>query len=237
MKLRLSLRDVSIVLATLFVTSALLVTYVAPQAGADHEPANKVAAAGSATEVFGPGEEVVILSERVRVSSNADLILNLSAECDILTRLTTGGAGISQETQRASGEILTWIEIDGTPVKVSTDDDESGRVVLCNRSHEKSITDTEDGDDTDEEREMTQTRQANGFNWLALDTGFVYDSPANGNNILDIVVKATLTETPQSERSQAEALIGHRTLIVEPTNASVHEMVNPTEPEPSPSQS
>lgn len=228
MKLRISTRDAFIVLATLFVTSALLVTYVAPKADADHEPANKVAAAGSATEVFGPGEEVVILQERVRVSSSADLILNLTAECDILTRLTTGGAGIAEETQRAAGEILTWIEIDGVPVKVSTDDDESGRVVLCNRSHEKSITDTEnDSDDTDEERDMTQTRQANGFNWLALDTGFLYDNPANGQNILDIVVKATLTETPHSERTQAEALIGHRTLIVEPTNASVHEAVAP----------
>ena len=108
------------------------------------------------------------------------------------------------------------------------DDDatDTGKVVLCNRAHNKTVTDAEDpADGTDEERDMTQTRQANGFNWLALDTGFVYDDPANGNNILDIVVWAEFTNE-QSANALAEARVGHRTLIAEPTNASVHESVD-----------
>jgi len=231
MRLRISMRDAFIVLATLFVTSALLVTYVAPRAGADHEPANKVAAAGSQVEVFAPGETVAILQERVKVSSSADLILQLSAECDILTELTTGGNG-SMDEAGAFGQVRTWITIDDKVVPVSSDDvDETGKVVLCNRAHEKRIQDAEDDDDgTDEEYDMTRTRQANGFNWLALDTGFVYDDPANGNNILDIVVWAEFTETTVN-RGVAEARVGHRTLIAEPTNASVHEAVNATDPE------
>lgn len=229
MTLRFSLRDGFIVLATLFVTSALLVTYVAPRAGADHEPANKVAAAGSQVEVMGAGDTVAILQERVKVSSNADLVLSLTAECDILTELTTGGNG-AEDSAGAFGQVRTWITVDNKVVPVSTDDvDETGKVVLCNRAHNKSITDAEDdGDGTDEEYDMTQTRQANGFNWLALDTGFAYDDRANGNNVLDIVVWAEFTETTLN-RADAEALVGHRTLIVEPTNASIHEQTAATD--------
>jgi hypothetical protein len=231
MKLRLSLRDAFIVLATLFVTSALLVTYVAPKAGADHEPANKVAAAGSEVEVMGPGEQIELLSERLKVSSPADLILQLTAECDILTDLTTGGNG-AEDSAGAFGQVRTWITIDGTVVPVSTDDaTDTGKVVLCNRAHNKSITDAEDdGDGTDEERDMTQTRQANGFNWLALNPGFEYDSLDNGQNILDIVVWAEFTNE-QSANALAEARVGHRTLIAEPTNASVHETVDAADPD------
>ena len=225
MKLRVSLRDAFIVLATLFVTSALLVTYVAPKAGADHEPANKVAAAGSQVEVMGPGEKVELLSERVKMSGPTDLILSATAECDILTELTTGGD--SGNSAGAFGQVRMWITIDGRTVPVSTDDvSETGKVVFCNRAHNKTITDAENDDDgTDEEYDMTQTRQANGFNWLAIDTGFAYDDPANGNNILDIVLWAEFTEEA-TNNAVAEALVGHRTLIAEPTNASVHESVD-----------
>ncbi|MDP9067865.1 MAG: hypothetical protein M3N53_05905 [Actinomycetota bacterium] len=34
----------------------------------------------------------------------------------------------------------------------------------------------------------------------------------------------------QANRGRAEALIGNRTLIAEPTNASVHEWVQPADP-------
>ena len=201
--------------------------FAGQSAFADHEPANKVAAAGSETEVMAPGDTVPVLQERVRISSQADLILSLTAECDILTDLTVGGNG-AEDDAGAFGQVRTFITIDDKVVPVSTDDaTDTGKVVLCNRAHTKSVRDGEDPEDgTDEQRDMTRTRQANGFNWLALDTGFVYDNPANGQNILDIVVWAEFTETT-TNRADAEALIGHRTLIVEPTNASVHEAVQP----------
>ena len=217
-------RKGAVAIATLFAASLLLVMYVAPPAGADHEPANKVAAAGSETEVFEPGTTLPVLSERVRVSSGADLILSATAECDILTDLTTGGT--QENTAGAFGQVRMWLTIDDKVVPVSTDDvTETGKVVFCNRAHEKSITDAEnDNDGTDEENDMTRTRQANGFNWLALDTGFDYDDLANGQNILDIVLWAEFTETTENT-AIAEARVGHRTLIVEPTNVSVHEAV------------
>lgn len=219
----LAARKGAVALAVLFAASLMLVMYVAPPAGADHEPANKVAAAGSEVEVMGPGDAVPILQETLKTSSPADLILQLTAECDILTDLTTGGNG-AEDSAGAFGQVRTWITIDDKVVPVSSDDaTETGKVVLCNRAHNKSVTDAEDpADGTDEERDMTQTRQANGFNWLALDTGFLYDSPANGNNILEIVVWAEFTEEVVN-RAEAEALVGHRTLIVEPTSASIHE--------------
>ncbi|MDQ4064922.1 MAG: hypothetical protein M3161_02635 [Actinomycetota bacterium] len=207
------------------------------QANADHEPANKVAAAGSTVEVAGPGEKIPVLQERVRVSSPFDLILQLSAECDILTDLTFGGTG-GAGSASAFGQVRMWIEIDGIPVPITTKDSgppnpqqpgDDGKVVFCNRAHERSVTDHEDDDGTDEHKEMTQTRQANAFNWLALDLGFNYDNPANGRNVFDIIVYAEFTETALN-RANAEALIGNRTLIAEPTNASVHEWVQQNDP-------
>lgn len=218
-------RQAPTMLVGLLLIGALFATQ---SAFADHEPANKVAAAGSQTEVFQPGQTVPVLQERVKVSSGADLILSATAECDILTDLTTGGNGQS-DSASAFGQVRMWITIDDKVVPVSTDDaTETGKVVFCNRAHNKTIRDRENNtpmDGTDEERDMTRTRQANGFNWLALDTGFVYDNLANGQNILDIVLWAEFTNTT-TNRGVAEARVGHRTLIVEPTNASVHEAVN-----------
>ena len=229
MKAVIAGRRGAIALASLFVASLMLVMYVAPPADADHEPANKVAAAGSQTEVFEPGKTVPVLSERVRVSSGADLILSATAECDILTELTTGGAGENANSAGAFGQVRMWLTIDDKVVPVSSDDaTETGKVVFCNRAHNKSITDEEDPEDgTDEEYDMTRTRSANGFNWLALDTGFIYDKAENGQNLLDIVLWAEFTETTVN-RGVAEARVGHRTLIVEPTNVSVHEAVQAT---------
>jgi hypothetical protein len=76
---------------------------------------------------------------------------------------------------------------------------------------------------------------------LALN-GYTYDDVVvkNGNNILDIIVYAELVDStpagPPPEqcqlgsRSCSEAIIGHRTLIAEPTNASIHEAVHPADP-------
>lgn len=226
----LTLKRISAVAAAAALGAAAF-AFVSPKAEADHEPANKLAAAGSQVEVFAPGETVPILEERIKVNTSHELILQLTAECDILTELTTGGNGASDEAG-AFGQVRTWITLDGTTVPVSSDDvDETGKIVLCNRAHNKTITDAENDDDgTDEEYDMTQTRQANGFNWLAINTGFVFDDPANGNNILDIVVWAEFTETTVN-RGVAEARVGHRTLIAEPTKASVHESVDPVDPD------
>ena len=225
-------KSVPAVLAGVMIVGGLFATQ---GAYADHEPANKVAASGSTVEVAAPGQTIPVLQERVKVSSSFDLILQLASECDILTELTTGGEGRSADTASAFGQVRMFITIDGKTVPITQTqtgaDGDDGKVVFCNRAHTKSIEDQEDNlpmDGTDEERDMTQTRQANAFNWLALDVGFNYDNPANGNNVVDIIVFAEFTETTEN-RGVAEALIGNRTLIAEPTNASNHEWVRETD--------
>lgn len=214
-------------------------------------PANKFAASGSTREVFGPGTDVVILSEQVKMPTNHELVLTLSMECSIITALRvsdedSGTPGAA--TDAAEGKIDAWIEIDGRRVGVTsaqtgeaTDD---GEVTFCNRARQVRLTDTEehtdgsmDGIDTYEEYDKSKT--ANAFSWAALNVGNsgYYDDPANGNNILDVVVKARLEDTGTEScelgsQSCSEAIIGNRTLIVEPTRASVVEFVQEDGPGP-----
>jgi hypothetical protein len=213
--------------ATLVVGMALVAAFLGAysntKAGADHEPANKVAAAGSSTEKF--DDATPVLSETIKASSGADLILSLTAECSIITELSTGGNG--PDTSEAMGSVTMWITIDDKVVPVSSDD-EDGKVTFCKRVYGRSVSDTEGDGDVDSEDDYIRTKTANGFNWLALDTGFIYDDPANGNNILEIVVWADY-ETSEAGEAVADAFVGKRTLIAEPTNASVHESVDPAD--------
>ena len=191
----------------------------AEQARAHHEPANKVAAVGVNVESF--DKSVVLLEETVKTPGPTDLILSLTAECSIITELTTGGTG-ADDFSEASGTVDVWVTIDGTRVPLSSVQQDDGTVTLCNRTYGRSVEDSEGDGDIDEQDDYIRTKNANAFNWLALDTGFAYDNPANGNNILDIVVHAAYT-TNEEGRALADAYVGSRTLIVEPTNASVHE--------------
>ena len=235
MKLRISVRDAFIVLATLFVTAALLVTYVAPQAGASHEPANKIAAAGSTTEVIGVEEGArPIMSETLRVASPTDLGILVQLECSLVTDVKTVG----DDDQSAEAQFDVWVTIDGTRVPVSAaapanneagTAGDDGSVTFCNRRYQRIVsglnnaTDTDDSDDDLTIETFLSTKSTHGFNWIALNTGRDgYD--ANGDNILNVQVWADYTES-ETENGNAEAVIGNRTLIIEPNNYSVHEAV------------
>ncbi|MGH2808869.1 MAG: hypothetical protein ACRDKT_16510 [Actinomycetota bacterium] len=226
-------------IAGLCVITAMTMILLAttPQAAADHEPAQKVAAAGS--DIDQVEDDTPVLTETVRVSSTQDLVLQLTAECSILTALTTNN---DNPSSTAFGSVRMRIEIDGTPVAVATDeitageegegeeddDPEVGEVTFCNRTYSRTVTDEEDPQDgIDEEDDFIRTRTANAFNWLATDIGFNFDDPANGNNVVEIVVFADY-DTDTMGEALADAFVGSRTLIAEPTNASVHEAVEPT---------
>ncbi|HVL32645.1 MAG TPA: hypothetical protein VM600_03585 [Actinomycetota bacterium] len=170
-------------------------------AGADHLPANKTAAAGSTTQVVAPGENVTLLSATIRSSNPTDLILQVTAECSIVTNVTT----IGNDNQRAFGQVRVWVEIDGSPVPVATADASGGRVVFCNRAYQRTTELLDDEDATI--RTFFSTRHANAFNWLKLDVG---------SGIHTIEVKGELT-AEATDRAVAEAVIGNRSLIVEPT--------------------
>lgn len=238
----------------------LIVVLLAGQFGggavsAHHEPANKFAAAGSATDDVEPNTDHIVLSETLKVSTPFDLALSATAECSILTYLNTEGSGpgtgaAATNTASAEGIVEMWVEIDGEPVPVQTGDidpeedgvqNDDGEVTFCNRKYERTVTDAENPlDGIDSERDFIRTRTANGFNWFALDVGANYDKPdvpaGSGNNIVqvDLVARYTDSDTPCQEVTNlaaqddcSVAFVGKRTLIAEPTNASVHEAVLP----------
>ena len=206
-------------------------------ASASHEPANKAGAAGS--DIDQVDDAAPILSETMRVSTVEDAIISVTAECSILTALTTNN---DSSNAFAFGSVRLWVEVDGKRVPVATDDaaidgddeveddgDESdiGEVTFCNRAYERTVTDQEDpADGIDEESDYIRTRTANGFNWLALDLGSFYDDPANGNNIIEVTLWADFDTSTVGEAA-ADAFVGSRTMIVEPTKVSNHEQVEP----------
>ena len=76
-----------------------------------------------------------------------------------------------------------------------------------------------------------RTRQANGFNWFAVNGGTYYDDPANGQNVLDIVLYGSVTgyceydDYYDDEYCWANGLVGDRTMIIQPVQAANHEAV------------
>ena len=173
---------------------------------AENSPAaNKVAAAGSDIDSIQAGGTELIMSEVMKVSTTRDLMLHLSAECSILTRLNTqGGPNTSSESDFAFGQVKLYINIDGKRVAVSDDDvavsgtpekedEDYGKVVFCNRAYQRTVTDNEGNDPKDGidgESDYIRTRTANAFTWLALDAGRTYDDPSNGNNVIQVDVFA-----------------------------------------------
>lgn len=193
--------------------AALAFTLTSNAAEANHEPANKVSAAGSETEVVRatPGSNVVtLLAERVKTSKPTDLILGVTAECSITTDVTTVGT----DDQTAVGDVKVWVEIDGRPVPVSQADTDAGRVVFCNRTYQRETSLGSDDED-DSIRTFMETREANGFNWMALNVG-------SATHLIE--VKAQLT-TEETAKADAIAVVGNRTLIVEPVKSANDETV------------
>ena len=214
--------------------AALAVGVVGTQAFAaqdesTHLPADKTAVAGATTQSMGPGKEKVILQERMRVSTPSDLILGVTAECSILTSLTTNS---DNPTSSAKGKVAVRIEIDGKEVPVQTSDPD-GSVVFCNRTYSRTVTDDEGpADGIDDETDYIRTKNANAFNWLAFNVGTDFDTPENGDNIVDIVVYAKyVTETTGDATAQAK--VGKRTLVIEPVKAANTEVSEPYDPAPS----
>ena len=217
-------------------------------AGASHEPANKGAAAGS--DIDRITDATPILSETMKVSSPEDVIISVTAECSILTQLATNN---NNPSSTSFGSVRLWVTIDGTRVPVSTDDaatgndnddevdDEDpndpsdvGEITFCNRTYSRTVEDRENPPDgVDAERDFIRTRAANAFNWIALDTGVFYDNVAlNGNNILTVQLWADFDEAVTGHPlSAADAFVGSRTMVIEPIRLSIHEQVEPADPD------
>lgn len=203
-------------------------------AGQGGLPSDKTSIAGSGVEDIAPDALHEILSTRMAVSSPADLILGVTAECTILTRIVTD---TDEETALADGSVVLHVTVDGTEVPVQTvPTPDDGKVTFCNRTYQRTVTDQE-GDDIDKEDDYIETKTANAFNWVALNVGTAgYDKPANGNNVLDIRVFATYSHTGVNKTCLqgtattpcSEAYVGKRTLVIEPVHAANREQSEPT---------
>ncbi|HEX9969717.1 MAG TPA: hypothetical protein VGB03_06230, partial [Acidimicrobiales bacterium] len=196
-------------------------------AGGSGIPADKATAAGSKRVEAGPDVAVPILKARLKTSKPTDLILQLTMECSVLTKLKTSA---SNPSAGAAGTVKAWITIDGAIVPVEsestppqdppppglpagpTEDAPSDAATMCNRAYQRTVADDElapDGQDTEED--FIRTKSANGFNWLRQNTG-------SGEH--EVIVWAMLDQRTTAGApgdATAEVEIGNRTLIIEPT--------------------
>lgn len=181
-----------------------------------HQPANKAVASGSKVVEFAPGAAVTLMSATMKTSAPTDLLLEVNLECAILTALVTGGDNAATST--ASGDVRVWVEVDGKIVPINSIGsgasaeqvgDDTDKVTYCNRTYSRTVTDTEDNGDnpdgTDTEDDYIDTKSANSFSWVRLNSG---------KGIHRIVVKADLTIETAGD-AVAKAYVGNRTLIVQ----------------------
>lgn len=184
---------------------------------ATHTPADKVVASGDNLTTISAGQNVPILTATLKTSKPTDLMLHVTLECTLLTELVTGdGPNTATDNAEASTNIDVWVEIDGQVVPVMSmsqppqnppppGDKEADGVTFCNRVYGRSVTDQE-MDGLDRQSDYIRTKSAHGFNWLRLNMG------AGPHTI---VVMADI-DTAVVQTATAEAIIGTRTLIVEP---------------------
>jgi hypothetical protein len=247
-------RRIAMIALGVAITALIVAMYYANReaAGAAGTPANKVWVAGSTLEVMTAGlntgseskDEVVLAHGQARFSNPTDLRISVSAECALWTNTATTG----DDDSEAKARVEMWVTLDGKTVPVSSDDTGSasgalfdpadqgpaGHVVFCNRANRMKTEGFSTGDNSGLIiRSYNRSRTANGFNWGALNVGLSqadggYDSPANGLNLLDIVVHARLSDSvtdtktsdAQADSPYAKAAVGKRTLFVEPVKMS-----------------
>ncbi|MFO1534208.1 MAG: hypothetical protein ABR586_00935 [Thermoplasmatota archaeon] len=165
--------------------------------------ANKTAATGSTVEFLSPlAPATTVLATTIKTSAPQDLIFSVTTECALWTTVATTGNDVSE----ARSTVQIQVYFDGTPVPVSGSGDD-GSVVFCDRLHRQTVTNLDDNDARI--KQYLATREANGFNWILADVGM---------GVHTVEVKATLTTQTVGTEAVAQAGVGHRTLIVEPTH-------------------
>lgn len=197
------------VLAAVAFAALVFAPMVMDRAVATHQPADKMAVSGSSLEIItapllagASTTTAEILRGTVKTSSPTDLILSVNLECALWTDITTVGNDESQSVAR----VKVWVEIDGKPVPVSSDDTaETGKVVFCDRAYKRTTTDFDDEDARIDS--YLRTRSAHSFDWISMNLG---------SGVHTISVKGEL-QTAVTGAGMAQAAIGKRTLVVEPT--------------------
>jgi hypothetical protein len=175
---------------------------IIPVADANHAPADKIGVSASTVEVLSTplfagssSQEVTLLRGTLKTSSPTDLSLSVHAECGLWTDVQILGGGASN----SKAAVNVWVEVDGSPVPVSQQSGDDGKIVFCNR--DLSLSATLPFLDL-----FQKSRSANAFQWMALNVGSGFHT---------VVVKARL-DAHVTGVGMAQAGVGRRTLIVEP---------------------
>jgi hypothetical protein len=200
------------------VGSAALAVPVTFAAGSGGTPANKAVAAGSRLQVIGANQTATLLTATFKTSKPEDLLITASLECTILTQLTTNN---DNPTAAARSGVRAWITLDGKVVPITDtsappqDPGASGNgdsavdgVNFCDREYMRTVTDGEDpADGIDQTSDYIKTKSAHAFSWVRLNAG-------SGIHTLALVAQF---DDSQTSSGNAEAYVGNRTLVIEPT--------------------
>ena len=221
----------AVIAAGLAGTMAVAVPMALGATTSQAQPANKAVAAASKTAVMAPGSNETLLTATFKTSKPEDLLINVSAECSILTNTVIhGGPNAATDSASAGGRIRVWLELDGKivplqststpPQNPSAAGDDSDKITFCDQVHQRSVTDNEaDKDGTDGSTDYLKTKSSAAFNWVYLNTG-------SGDHTL--VVKADLILDQATADSSAEAVVGNRTLVIEPTKLANNAVISDT---------
>jgi hypothetical protein len=202
-------RRVAMIALGVAITALLVAVFYANRESAQSAtnlPADKVTVTGAKPDIVDAGSNVTLLGPvQMRTSTPEDLVFHVTAECSILNHITnTGNSSASSE-----GQVRVWVEFDGKAVPVvpgpagSGGPADDGKVVFCNRTYSRT---TAGFTESETISDYLNTREANAFNWASLDSG---------NGIHTIAVKGEFTKT--ATNGTASAIIGNRTLVVDPT--------------------
>jgi len=230
-----ALRGTPTLLVGLLLIGVLFTAYTAQSAVAQSSatPANKAAASASKLTVTSAGEDNTILSTTMKTSKPTDLIMTVSLECAILTKLLTKGPGEAPATggPRSSeavteASVRVWIEqgdnivplnsVSEPPQDPTAPGDDTDKVTFCQREEGRRVTDAEDNmDGVDTQQTYQETKTANSFTWILQNAGsgtFTYTVHAE---IFETT--GTCTKDLATEQTCSDALIGNRILVIEPT--------------------
>ena len=196
------------------------------------QPANKAVAAGSHVQTITTNGEQKILSATFKTSKPEDLLISVSAECSILTDVIIAGNPTpgAKDDQSASGDVRVYLKLDGKVVPIEdtstppqdpsangNGDKVKDSATFCDRVFRRTVGDSENPQNgIDSSEDYLSTKSANAFNWVRLNAGA-------GDHELDVFAVFT---TDATSASNADAYIGNRTLIVEPTKLANNAVIS-----------
>lgn len=194
------------------------------------QPANKVVAAGGKTQVIAPQTQRTILSGTIKTSKPTDLMFHVALECSILTQLTTSNDSL---VSRAQGTVRAWVEVDDRIVSLNQvsnppqdpadpgtrNGNDSDKVTFCDREYQRRVADEEDpADGVDREEDYIRTKSSHAFNWVQMNLG-------SGRHKIEVVADLA---TNTAGTAVAEAIVGNRSLIVEPAKMANNAIISET---------